>query len=122
MRTLIILALLAGVGWVVGCGHGGAESGVPVKVSLSPEWPHSLVAGQKLDISATVSNDSSNSGVNWSLSGVGKLSNKTTGSTTYIAPADATRDENSIVTATSIASPSSKATLPITVLSPGSLK
>ncbi len=122
MRALIILALLAGVGSVVGCGHGGAESGVPVTVSLSPGWPHMLMAGQRLDITATVSNDSRNLGVSWSLSGVGKLSNKTARSTTYIAPTDVTRDENSIVTATSVASSSSTATLQISVLRPGSLE
>ena len=96
-------------------------SSVPVTVSLSPGWPHMLMAGQTLDITATVSNDSSNSGVNWSLSGVGKLSNKTARSVTYNAPTHVTRDENPIVTATSIASSSSTAALQITVLHPGSL-
>ncbi len=121
VRILTILALLASVGWVVGCGRVGAESSVPATVSLSPGWPHMLMAGQTLDITATVSNDSSNSGVNWSLSGVGKLSNKTARSVTYNAPTHVTRDENPIVTATSIASSSSTAALQITVLHPGSL-
>ena len=122
LRRLTILALLASVGWVVGCGRVGAEStSVPVTVSLSPGWPHMLMAGQTLDITATVSNDSSNSGVNWSLSGVGKLSNKTARSVTYNAPTHVTRDENPIVTATSITSSSSTAALQITVLHPGSL-
>jgi hypothetical protein len=80
-----------------------------------------LMAGQTLDITATVSNDSSTSGVNWSLSGVGKLSNKTASSVTYYAPTHLTRDENPIITATSIASSSSAAALQITVLRPSSL-
>lgn len=121
LRRLTILALLASVGWVVGCSRGGVDSGVPVTVSLSPGWPHMLMAGQKLDITATVSNDSSNSGVNWSLSGVGKLSNETARSVTYNAPTHVTGDEKPIVTATSIASSSSTATLQITVLRPDSL-
>jgi hypothetical protein len=121
VRILSILALLASVGWVVRCGRGSTESSVPVTVSLSPGWPHMLLAGQALDITATVSNDSGNSGVDWSLSGVGKLSNKTTRSVTYSAPTHVTRDENPIVTATSIASSSSTAKLQITVLRPGPL-
>jgi hypothetical protein len=80
-----------------------------------------LMAGQTLDIAATVSNDSSNSGVKWSLSGVGKLSYETARSVIYTAPTHVTRDENPIVTATSIASSSSTAALQITVLRPGSL-
>lgn len=121
LRRFIILALLATIGGGVGCDRVGAESSAPVSVSLSPGWPHTLLAGQMLDIAATVSNDSSNSGVNWSLSGVGKLSNKTARSVTYNAPTQVTSDENPIVTATSIASSSSTAKLQITVLRSGSL-
>lgn len=96
-------------------------SSVPVTISLNPGWPHMLMAGQTLDITATVSNDPGNSGVNWSLSGVGKLSNKTARSVIYNAPTHVARDENTIVTATSIANSSSTGELQITVLRPGSL-
>lgn len=121
LRRLTVLALLTTVGWGVGCVRGGTESSGPVSVSLNPGWPHMLMAGQGLDITARVSNDSSNSGVNWSLSGVGELSNKTATSVTYNAPTHVTREENPIVTATSIASSSSTAKLQITVLRPGTL-
>jgi hypothetical protein len=119
LRRLTVLALFATVGWVVGCRRGGTESSVPVSVSLTPGWPHMLMAVQSLDITATVSNDSGNSGVNWSLSGAGELSNKTARSVTYNAPTHVTRDENPIVTAASIASSSSTAKLQITVLRDG---
>lgn len=111
-----LAALLATMGCFSGCGDRDSRSTVPIEVSLSPGWPHTLMAGQTLDITASVSNDSSNSGVKWRLWGGGKLSNQTTRSVTYSAPSSVSGDQYPTVTATSLASSGSTATLQITVV------
>ena len=116
-----LAALLASMGCFLGCYDQNSRSAVPITVSISPGWPHTLMEGQSLDINASVSNDSSNSGVRWSLSGNGRLSNETTTSVTYNAPSRVRGDQYPTVTAISRTSPRSTATLQITVVARGSL-
>jgi hypothetical protein len=64
-----------------------------------------------------VANDTSNKGVTWSISpsNVGALSNMTSTSATYTAPASVSQDTNVTIKATSIASTSSTASATVTI-------
>ncbi len=59
--------------------------------------------GAQMILSATVTADPTNAGVNWALSGDGTLSNMTKKSVTYTAPTGVTGSISPILTATSIA-------------------
>jgi hypothetical protein len=102
----------------VGCGGNGTPVGVPITIVLSPSSA-SINAGQSKNILATVSNDPSNKGVSWTLSGVGTLTNSTTTSVTYNAPASVASSSVAAVTATSVANSSVATSAQITVLPPG---
>lgn len=115
MRSLLVWVSLGLIALLVGCG-GGTPSGVGLlTVSLTPSTAQTIDQGATLPILATVSNDSTNSGVSWSLAGVGRLSNATTTSVTYIAPATVNSDQTVTVTALAIADSSVSASLKITV-------
>jgi hypothetical protein len=111
VRSFLVLVSVATLGFLVGCGGNGTPVGVPVTISLSPSSA-SVNAGGTVNIVATVSDGK---GVNWTLSGVGTLTNSTTTSVTYNAPATVTSTSVATVVATSIASPTVTASLQITV-------
>ena len=111
MRSLLVVALVGTLGFLGGCG-GGTPAGVAITISLSPSGSATVTAGQTLNIVATVSD---NKGVNWTLSGVGSLSNQTTTSVTYNAPATVTNTSVATVTATSLSSSTVSTSLQITV-------
>lgn len=93
-----------------------------VTISLSPSTAQTLNQGQQLSINATVTNDSSNKGVNWSITpttGAGTLTGQTTSAVTYVAPSAVTGSVTATVTATSVASPSAATSLQITVFPSG---
>jgi hypothetical protein len=78
------LALVVGtLALLAGCGGGST----PVAVSLTSSAPQGLDQGQSTTITATIANDSTNSGVKWALTGPGTLSGATATSVTYTAPA-----------------------------------
>ncbi len=57
-----------------------------ITVSLSPAAPQTINQAQQLGINATLTNDTSNKGVMWSLSpAIGSLNNQTTSAATYVA-------------------------------------
>jgi Bacterial Ig-like domain (group 2) len=88
-----------------GCANGA--------VTISP--------GGKLAITATVTNDPTNSGVVWEPVSVGSVSNETSTSVTYTAPASSMLlNETTVVglTAESVADPSVSASLDITIVFP----
>jgi hypothetical protein len=119
VRSFLVLALVGSLGFLAGCGSSGTPAGVAITISLSPSSA-TVNAKGVVNIVATVANDSSNAGVSWSLSGVGTLSNQTTTSVTYTAPATVTTTSVATVGATSKASSSVTASLPITVSPAGS--
>ena len=116
IRKRVVFVQLLSLLCLVGCGGKGRRSSVPVTISLTPGWPHTLLHDQKLDITAAVLNDPGNSGVKWKLSGVGMLTNETTTSVTYVAPHHVTSNQNAEVIATAVVNSDSNATLPIMVL------
>jgi large repetitive protein len=90
-------------------------------VVLEPSTSQTIGQGRKLNITATVSNDTSNAGVNWTLSprtGAGTLGPTSKTMATYNAPLTVRVATTVTVTATSVASPSQSATLSITVEPP----
>jgi hypothetical protein len=100
-----------------GCGGGSSSSTTPPKsisVTLSPGSVQTLDQSQTLGFTASVSNDSSNAGVQWSVAGPGSLSAKTSTSVTYTA-AMPTGSTPATVTATSIADPTKSAFVQIAV-------
>jgi hypothetical protein len=119
VKRVAVVVFLSG--WVafltVGLsGCGGSSSAPPIGVSLA-----SSVAGNAIDqaqtvsITASVTNDSKNAGVTWSVSGGGTLSNQTTTAATYNAPPSVTSAFTAIVTATSITNAAESASVQIKV-------
>ena len=116
----LLMALILCACFSTGCGGGGATA---VSVVLSPSSAQSVQQGQTVSIVAAVTNDLSNKGVTWSLSGAGctgagcgALTNQTTTSATYNAPASVPSNLTVTVTATSVAQPSKSASISITVV------
>lgn len=101
---LVVFALV-----VAGCTGGSA----PISVVLSPAGAQSAVAGKVINLTATVSNDSKNAGVTWSLTGPGALSAQTSTSVTYTAPSPISANATATITATSATNTTKSATLTI---------
>jgi len=91
------------------------SSSTAIGVTLSPSGSQGIDQAQTVSISATVSNDSKSGGVTWSVAGGGTLSNQTSSSATYNAPASVSSSFPATVTATSVSDPSKSAPLRITV-------
>jgi dienelactone hydrolase len=92
-----------------------------ILVSVDP--PESAIDALKTQvINATVENDMANAGVTWAIdpeSGAGRLSNATSTSVTYEAPADPpSSDRVILVTATSVTDPTHSAMSSITLMAP----
>ncbi len=120
MRSFLVFALVGSLGFLAGCSSSGTPAGIAITISLSPSSA-TVNANGVVNVVATVANDSTNAGVSWTLSGVGTLSNQTTTSVTYTAPATVTTTSVATVVATSKASSSVTASLPITVSPAGTI-
>lgn len=101
---LVVFALV-----VAGCTGGSA----PISVVLSPTGAQNAIAGKVMNLTATVSNDSKNAGVTWSLTGPGALSAQTSTSVTYTAPSPISANATATITATSVTNTAKSATLTI---------
>jgi hypothetical protein len=111
---LSYLLLAAACVYGAGCeGCSGAPSGFN-KVSLSSANTVVLQSGMTV-VNATVSNDPSNAGVSWTLTGIGTLSGSTATAVTYNAPASVTSETTVTINASSVDFPSEKSTIQITV-------
>ncbi len=113
MRKGIVLAVFAvgAASFFSGC---GGSSSKPISVAVTAS--SSTVDGSDtVTLTATVTNDKNNAGVNWTVSGGGSLSNTTTSSATYTAPAATSAQQTATVTATSIANSAESGSTTITV-------
>jgi hypothetical protein len=110
MKKLVVI--LSGLLFLCACG-GGSSNNTPtapaISVALSPSAQSSIDQGQTVSFTATVSNDSANAGVNWSMSGTGcsgsacgTFTNSSTTAATYNAPATVSSSMTVSVTATSV--------------------
>jgi hypothetical protein len=107
---LAAMAVILGLAMMIsGCG----SSKPPIAIALGPSGSQNAAAGQIVNITATVSNDSKAGGVSWSLTGPGTLSSQTTTSVTYTAPSPITANATATITATSISDTTRTATLTI---------
>ena len=111
---LSLCALPAGV-FLAGCGGGGSvspDNRQNITVSLSPSSAPNLEQGSTLAITSSVA-------VTWSVSpGGGSLTNVTSTSVTYNAPASVSIATTAMITATSTADPSKSASLKINLAPP----
>jgi hypothetical protein len=87
---LLILSLLA----LAGCGNVTI-----ISVTIAPSGTQALDSGQSVLLTATVLNDPSNAGVNWSVLGAGTLTSKTATTVVYTAPFGITTASTASVTA-----------------------
>jgi hypothetical protein len=89
---------------VAGCsGHSPASKAVSVVIANKPT---SVVAGSTATLTASVTNDSADEGVTWTIApatGAGTISSTTTTSVTYTAPATPPATNSVTITATSVA-------------------
>lgn len=109
-KLRVLSALLVVLSAVIGGCTGGSK---PISVALSLASPQNAIAGQVLNVSAQVTNDSKTAGVAWSLTGPGALSAQTTTSVTYTAPSPIPSNGTATITATSISNSTKVATLTI---------
>jgi hypothetical protein len=95
----------------------GCSSNSTLAITLTPTATTTVTInqGQSQAITAALSNDPTNAGVTWSLTGGGTLINPTKTSVTYEAPASLASNITASVTATSVANTAITVTLSITV-------
>jgi hypothetical protein len=106
---------------IAACGSGGGTP-IPITVSFGPQPPGSVVAGSVTSITAVVSNDPANRGVNWTVacgsSSCGSFNPTATSSgtaTSYTAPSSIPSGNTVTITATSQSSSSATASATITI-------
>jgi hypothetical protein len=93
-----------------------AQVGVDTGVALTTAGSvTSIYEAATLAMAADVENPSNDTGVNWTVTGVGSLSTVTNSSATYVAPGTVTGAATALITATSNANPSQYATVTIVV-------
>src|SRR6267378_41507 len=90
----------------------------PISISFIGGNSQTILQGQSITLTVTVSNDSSGKGVTWSLSGQGALSKQSGTSVQYDAPASVASTVTAMVTATSVADTTKFATATITIPPP----
>jgi hypothetical protein len=109
-----------------GCNSGSSAPPPPaIFVTLSPSTAQKVDQGQSVNLTATLTNDSSNKGVTWSVSGTGcagaacgTLSNLASAAATYTAPSAVTTNLSVTVTATAVADSTKSATDSMTAFPP----
>ncbi len=100
---------------LAGCGGGSTSPATvspaspSVSVTISPSSQQTIDAGQTVNFTAAVANDSSNQGVSWAVSGsscsggaCGTLTNTSAAAATYDAPANVCSALAATITATSV--------------------
>lgn len=108
---------------LTGCGGGNSVNGnsgnsapPSITIGINPASPTALAGGASESFTATVTNDSTNAGVNWAIaSGSGSLTVVTSTSMTYIAPLPISASV-AVVTATSKTDPNISASITIPLL------
>ncbi len=106
----VVVGILVWVTVFAGCS--GSSS---LTITLSPASGQSLNPGDTVTITAVVTNDSTNGGVTWTLSGPGSLSDNTKTTVVYTAPTSISVTTTATITATSVANSSITTTESITV-------
>lgn len=117
--NLCLFLMIAAAIILPACGGGGHNPPPPPVISVaitSPASAPTIQQGQSVsNITASVTNDSANKGVTWSLSGAGSLSAQTSTTVTYNAPASVNSNIVVTVTATSVSDNTKSGSITITV-------
>lgn len=125
LRRLLIAVAFAGSIAAVGCTSTNNSTTTTtteqISVAISPSAAQTLDQGKTLAVTATLTNDTTNQGVTWSLTGAGTLSGSTAAATTYTAPTSVTAASTATLTATSNADTTKSATLTINLVVPPSV-
>lgn len=108
---LVGISILLLAFFLAGCG----SSSPNITITLSPATSQTIDQGQSVNITASLTNDSSSKGVTWGLGGPGTLADKTSNSVIYDAPNTLQSAASVTVTATAVADTSATATLSIAV-------
>jgi hypothetical protein len=118
--TLIILGVTLSAN-LLGCGS-TAVAPIPTAIGIQGPKSTSVDPGDSATYTATVSNDVNGAGVTWTLSGTGctgaacgALSNSSTTSVTYTAPATVATAFTVTLTVTSVASPTLTTVITLTI-------
>lgn len=114
VKTIPFLLVFAYLLMISGC----SSSTPSISVALNIGTSMNAIAGQVVNVTATVTNDSKNAGVIWSLSpasGSGTLSNQTATSVTYTAPSPIASNTTVTLTATSATDSTKTAYVKITL-------
>lgn len=112
LRKYALFAFLFVLGAMYLTGCGGSSAAVSVSVTSSA---NTVDGTDSVTLTAVVANDHNAAGVTWTVSGGGTLSNTTTTSATYTAPAATASSQTITITATSVASNTVTATATLTV-------
>jgi hypothetical protein len=111
VRIPAAFCLLALIFFFIGC---GSTTQAPIAVTLSAS-SLAIDQAQTVNLTASVTNDSKNAGVQWSASNGGSLGSTTPTSAVYTAPVSVTSSFPVAVTATSISDSTKSASVRITV-------
>ncbi|HEV2134994.1 MAG TPA: putative Ig domain-containing protein [Terracidiphilus sp.] len=111
-KKIVLLVLSVFVAFSLsGCGG----SSKPISISITSS-SMTVDGADTVTLTATVSNDKNAAGVSWAItSGGGSLSNTSTSSATYTAPAATSSQQTITITATSVAKTTQTGTVTITV-------
>ena len=110
----VVLSLAVGI-LVWALVFAGCSGSNTIAITLSPASGESLNPGATATITATLTHDTNNQGVSWTLSGPGQLSGNTTTSVVYTAPSSISTAATATITATSVANSTITATESITL-------
>ena len=110
----VVLSLAVGI-LVWALVFAGCSGNDTIAITLSPASGESLNPGATATITATLTHDTNNQGVSWTLSGPGQLSGNTTTSVVYTAPSSISTAATATITATSVANSTITATESITL-------
>ena len=125
LAPLFILSLTllnaCGGGGGSNTGGGGGTGPQPISVNFSALPPQSMTAGDNIGVSATVTNDSANAGVNWSCTPTGvcgtftPTSSASGANTTYVAPGAVPSGGKVTIVATSVTDSAKNAQAQVTI-------
>lgn len=123
LKNLIFSVVAALAISAAACGGGGSNPNPPaISVSFSTNPPSSLVVSTTATVTATVSNDTANAGVTWSVtcgsSDCGSFNPASTPSgtaTTYVAPAAVPTGNTVTIKATSVSDSTKSASATVTI-------
>jgi FG-GAP-like repeat/Putative Ig domain len=120
LRLPTALAGLLAIAFACSCSSSAPTSVPPVLVQLSASATQTD-QGASVTVTATVSNDSLERGVSWSLSGPGSLAHQSILSVTYTAPSNGSSVQSAIIMATSTTDNTKTASVKIAINPPPSI-